>query len=320
MKSHFPVFKFQKQDLNLPDALWNVPHPPNDLYIQGDPQALSLFQRLPEFGLAIVGTRNPQPRTRSFLENRIAELISTPLIIISGMARGIDSIAHSSALRAGLPTIGILGTGLDLHYPKETLPLRRQILEQGGFLVSEFPPGTCGFQSNFLRRNRLIAGWTQATWVIEAGQRSGSLNTAYWAREQNRVCLALPSFPGDPALAGNQTLLDRDHAIPFWGIHSLGSIWLDLAARDDPEKRPSSLHKVCQKITPGTHLGKTKHAEALLTELKRLTHLQGGAQVQEALNWALIDGWHTAPFYAALDLNLKNGRIRNFFGTLVSTE
>jgi predicted Rossmann fold nucleotide-binding protein DprA/Smf involved in DNA uptake len=252
---------------------------------------------------------------RAFLESRIAELAPTSLVIVSGMARGIDSVAHASALRAGLPTVGILGTGLDLAYPKESLPLRSLILKQGGLLVSEFPPGTRGFQSNFLQRNRLIAGWTQATWVVEASYRSGALNTAHWAREQNRTCFAVPSFPGDPTLSGNQTLLDRDHALPFWGVHSLGASWLELATGTqslNPKSSPTQDH-------PQIDLLRGTDAEALCLKVKQMTHIQGGVQIPEILNWALTGGWKPEQFFVALDLSLKSKRIRDFFGTLVST-
>ncbi len=308
MLADFPITRIQRSDLNLDKELWNVPHPPQELFIQGDPDAFKIFNQLPEYGLAVVGTRNPQARTCAFLERRIAQLASTPLIIISGMARGIDSVAHTAALKTGLPTVGILGTGLDLPYPKETLPLRSQILRQGGLLISEFPIGSPGFQSNFLYRNRLIAGWSKATWIVEASQRSGALNTARWAREQNRICFALPSFPDDPAFAGNQVLIDRDHAIPFWGVHSLGSAWLSLPL--EPPRKQAHLHP--SPITP--------QAASLLAEMQRLTHCQGGAPVSEMLDWALKIGWQPERFFALLDSELKKGRIQDFFGTLISTQ
>ena len=86
-------------------------------------------------------------------------------------------------------------------------------------------------------RNRLIAGWAKAVWVVEASCRSGALSTARWAREQDRDCYATPCFPGDLALEGNQKLIDRHHAIPFWRAHSLGQTWLELAARAPVQPR-----------------------------------------------------------------------------------
>ncbi len=311
MDSEFPVFKFERNHPTVPSELWNVPAPPEQLYIQGDPNSLEILKRLPEAGLAIVGTRNPQPRTCSFLEKRVCELSPSQLIIVSGMARGIDAIAHAAALRAGLPTIGILGTGIDIPYPQASLPLRKQILKQGGLLVSEFHPGTRGFPSHFLERNRLIAGWSKATWVVEASHRSGALNTAHWARQQDRLCFALPSFPGDPTLSGNQTLIDREHALPFWGIHSLGAAWLELATQGmGAPSRPAK---------ESVQLVRNADAESLCLEVQKLTQSQGSAPVSELLNWAIHGGWSPDRFFTALELGLKNKQIQDYFGNLIST-
>ena len=210
--------------------LWSIAAPPQKLYVQGKKSALKLLSHLPERGLAIVGTREPQERTKTFLKTEVLKLSSSSLIILSGLARGIDAVAHEAALDAGLPTIAVIAAGLTLSYPKETLELRKRIVDTGGLIISEYPLGTAARKENFLQRNRIIAGWSKATWVVEANQRSGSLNTARWARENHRTCLTLPCFPGNPLLMGNQTLLDRDHALAYWGTHSLGAIWLDLAS------------------------------------------------------------------------------------------
>lgn len=293
-----------------PTDLWQVPNPPEVLFVQGRPEALRLLERLPESGLAIVGTRQPQPRSVSFLERQMIELTGSQLIIVSGMARGIDAIAHAGAIRAGLPTLGILGTALDIPYPRATLPLREKILQHGGLIVSELPPGTRGFPSQFIQRNRLIAGWSKAVLVAEAAQKSGALNTAYWAREQNRMCFAVPCFPGDPSLSGNQSLIDRDHAIPFWGPHTLGAAWLQLAAR--PAKLKPPRQKAAETLIQLTD------TESLCLEVKRLTHSQGGAPISEALNWALQGGWPADRFFAALSHGLQTLQIQDQRGTLIS--
>ncbi|NBU20116.1 DNA-processing protein DprA [bacterium] len=210
--------------------IWSIAEPPRCLYAHGKRSALTLLQYLPERGLAVVGTREPQERTQAFLKSEIRKLSSSSLIILSGLARGIDAVAHEAALDAGLPTIAVIAAGLTLEYPKETLSLRKRILDTGGLIISEYPIGTPARRQNFLQRNRMIAGWAKATWVVEAKQRSGSLNTARWARENNRTCITVPCFPENPLLKGNQILLDRDHALAYWGVHSLGAIWLDLAA------------------------------------------------------------------------------------------
>lgn len=223
------TFTIHSRNTLLGSPLWDIALPPQTLFIQGSPNALSLLHRLPEDGLAIVGSREPQASSQALLQREVLKLRSSSLILLSGLARGIDAIAHESALLAGLPTIGIIAAGLDVPYPRETLSLRKRILEAGGLIISEYPPGTPAYKAHFLQRNRLIAGWTKATWVVEAQQRSGSLNTARWARENHRTCFTLPCSPGDQRFGGNEILLDRDHALAYWGVHSLGAVWLKFA-------------------------------------------------------------------------------------------
>jgi len=209
--------------------LWNISQPPDCFYLQGSEAGLQLLSKLPERGLAVVGTRNPHTQSLEHLKQWITQLRHSNLIILSGFARGIDGCAHQAALNAGIPTIAVLGAGFYSNYPSQHRQLRHQILESNGLLVSEYHPETEPRPHHFLKRNRILAGWSQATWVVQAAQPSGALNTAYWARELDRPCFAVPNYPGNPDFAGNQVLLDRDHALTFWGIHSLGSVWLELA-------------------------------------------------------------------------------------------
>jgi DNA processing protein len=241
-------FTLHFNDDPLLNELWNITLPPQRLFIEGRPSALSLLQRLPEAGLAVVGSREPHEYSQRFLKREIHKLQSSSLIILSGLARGIDSIAHESALEAGLPTIGVIAAGLDIAYPRETLPLRRKILEAGGLIISEYPLSTPAYKPHFLQRNRLIAGWSKATWVVEAKRRSGSLNTARWARENQRTCLTLPCSPGDERFGGNEILLDRDHALAYWGIHSLGAIWLEFATQYESHSFPYSSPHSTQSV------------------------------------------------------------------------
>lgn len=308
----------------FPSDLWEVPQPPQKVFIQGSRRALELLQRLPEQGLAIVGTRNPQPRSVALVERQIYELADTSLIILSGLARGIDTTAHTAALRHGLPTIAFLGTGLQFTYPQSNRRLRQEILEADGLIVSEFPLRMPGLGHQFLQRNRLIAGWAKATWVVEAGNKSGALNTARWARELHRTCYSVPCFPGDPALAGNQTLLDRDHALHYWGTHSLGATWLELAARSTPTPRstPNSKFESIPNSPvsrppspPATKI--SADAEILSYQVKLWTFQKGGTQVQELLDWAIERGWSPARFFAAFQESINGGGILDRSGALI---
>lgn len=302
----YPCFTLTPSDSKIWAPLWNIIDPPERIYLQCKPEALSLLSQLPERGLGIVGTRNPQARSMAYVHQLMRQLTHSDLIIVSGLARGIDYVAHKAAIQNHLPTIAVLGAGLDQEYPKENLDLRYEILEAGGILVTEYPQGTepRGFQ--FLARNRIIAGWTKATWVVEAGQRSGALNTAKWAREQNRTTFALPCFPGDHFLAGNQILLDRDHALAFWGVHSLGAAWLELATQTPSSKAHQTR---TQKLPLATR--------ALIQEVERVTYECGGVPAHELIHWAFRLGWSTRDFYLALQEAMTEEAIQEQLGVLV---
>ena len=172
-------------DEDYPARLKEISDPPVLLYVLG---ALSDAQ---EIMLAVVGTRTPSTYGRVVTENLCAELAERGITIVSGLARGIDTIAHRTALKAGGRTIAVLGSGVDVVYPPENRALARKIRE-GGALISEFPLGTQPEAPNFPRRNRIIGGMTVGTLVVEAGERSGALITAQLALEQNRDVFAVP--------------------------------------------------------------------------------------------------------------------------------
>lgn len=292
--------------LSTPAELSFISHPPKTLYAQGSLKALELLKKLPERGLAVVGTRNPQPRSIDLVQKNIQALAQSNLIIVSGLARGIDSKAHEAALKVQLPTIAILGSGHDFTYPPEGITLRNMILKQDGLILSEFSPKTPPLRHHFLQRNRLIAGWSNATWVVEAGKQSGALNTARWAREFHKTCFAVPCYPGDPAFFGNQTLLDRDHALCWWGTHSLGSVWLELATHS------LVTAEGIKKQEETTHLNKllTKQAQALLCE-------RGYIHIPDLFNWAMQQNWSPEIFFKTLNLTMTLDK-EHLFPTIVS--
>lgn len=170
-------------DPDYPQLLREIPDPPVLLYGIGD---------LPEGpALAIVGTRHPSDFGRVFTEQLTEELASSGLIIISGLARGIDAAAHRGALNADGRTLAVLGCGIDRVYPPENIKLYHQIIEHGA-LISEYPPGSEPLPGHFPGRNRIISGLSLGTLVIEAARDSGSLITAEFALEQGREVMAVP--------------------------------------------------------------------------------------------------------------------------------
>ena len=190
---------------DYPALLRNIPSAPAALFVVGDPVSLWLPQ------IAIVGARNASAvglsNARAFAE----AFTQTGFAVTSGLAEGIDGAAHAATLAAGGKTIAVLGTGIDLVYPRRHEELAARIAAENGALVSEFPPGTPGQPKFFPRRNRIISGLSLATLVVEASLRSGSLTTARYAAEQGREVFALPGSIHNPLARGCHRLI-RDGA------------------------------------------------------------------------------------------------------------
>ncbi|HUY94812.1 MAG TPA: DNA-processing protein DprA [Terracidiphilus sp.] len=169
-----------------PERLKEIYDPPPVLWARGD------VNLLPRPGIAIVGTRHPSPYGSGVAEMLARDLAARRLLIISGMARGIDSCAHRGALAARMPTLAVWGTGIDVVYPKENRKLAEEILATGGAILSEVPIGTFPAPQNFPRRNRILSGLSIAVLVVEAAEYSGTRVTARCAMEQNREVFAVP--------------------------------------------------------------------------------------------------------------------------------
>ena len=169
-----------------PERLKEIYDPPPVLWVKGDTKLLS------RPAIAVVGTRHPTPYGTGMAEMLARDLAARRLLIVSGMARGIDSCAHRGALLARMATVAVWGTGVDVVYPKENKKLAEEILETGGAIVSELPLGTFPAPQNFPRRNRILSGLSIAVLVVEAGENSGTRVTARCAAEQNRDLYAVP--------------------------------------------------------------------------------------------------------------------------------
>jgi len=188
-----------------PPLLGEIPDPPPVLAVAGDPAALA------RPAVAIVGARAASPWALGFAGSLAGELAALGLVVVSGLARGIDGMAHRGAVEAGGTTVAVIGSGLDRVYPEEHADLAERIAATGGAVVSEFAPDDAPLPRNFLRRNRVISGLALGVVVVEAGRRSGSLSTAAHATGQGRQVMAVPGRAGDPLAAGCIDLL-RDGA------------------------------------------------------------------------------------------------------------
>jgi len=175
------------KDKNYPKLLKEIKDPPEVLYYEGELKS-------EENCFAVVGTRMSSSYGKQVALEIAGDLAETGLTIVSGLAPGIDSFSHLATLERGKRTIAVLGTGLDEKsiYPQENLKLARKILELGGALISEYPPGTRGTQFTFPQRNRIISGLSLGVLIIEAKQKSGALITANWAKKQGRKIFAIP--------------------------------------------------------------------------------------------------------------------------------
>lgn len=195
------------QDEAYPQRLREIAQPPPVLYLRGE--------LLPEddWAVAIVGTRRVTSYGRQVTEQIASFLASNGVTIVSGLARGVDAIAHQSALRAGGRTLAVLGSGVDRVYPPENRALAEQICTHGA-LLSDYPPETAPESANFPPRNRIISGLSMAVIVVEAGETSGALITAEFAAEQGREIFAVPGSILAPQSKGTNKLIQQG-ALPL---------------------------------------------------------------------------------------------------------
>jgi DNA processing protein len=192
-----PLFTIEP---GYPAAMAFLEHAPPMIYAAGDPALLN------KPSLAVVGSRRASAAGIKLTRQLAAEVGREGIVIVSGLARGIDAAAHEATLRTG--TIAVLAGGLDIVYPPEHADLQRRIAEQG-CLISERPPGLEPRARDFPRRNRLISGISYAVLVVEAARRSGTLITTRFALEQGRDVMAVPGHPLDPRAEGTNDLLKR---------------------------------------------------------------------------------------------------------------
>jgi len=188
---------------DLPDKIRHIPHAPKQLHSIG----ANLAELLVKPCVAIVGSRKVSTYGRQVTAQLAAELSAAGVVVISGLAIGVDGIAHRAVLEAGGLTIAVLPSGLDAIYPRNHRGLAQQIISRGGALVTEYPPGTPTYPANFIARNRIAAGLSDAVVITEAAERSGTLSTARFALEQGRELLAVPGNITSPTSKGTNTLI-----------------------------------------------------------------------------------------------------------------
>ncbi|MEX0844417.1 MAG: DNA-processing protein DprA [Balneolaceae bacterium] len=193
-------------DAEYPALLKQIYDPPVLLWLKGNPEALS------KPGVAVVGTRNTSAYGRNMAQKLTAELAEQGLCIFSGLAYGIDAIAHKTALEHNALTVAVLGSGIDNMYPKKNAGLANQIVKSGGAVITEFPLGTNPDAVNFPVRNRIVSGMSLGVLVVESGIKGGSMITADLGLDQNREVFAVPHPLGNPSGTGCNYLIKRGAA------------------------------------------------------------------------------------------------------------
>ena len=174
------------EDNNYPINLKKIKKPPEQLYVKGDKNLLS------KDAIAVIGSRVNTPWGERIAKEFVKAFVENGLVVVSGMARGIDSIAHKSCIQYGGKTIAVLGSGLENIYPKENEVLFQNIIENNGLVVTEYEPTEPGKYMHFPARNRIISGLSLAVFVVEAAYRSGTSITAKVALEQGKKVYCLP--------------------------------------------------------------------------------------------------------------------------------
>jgi len=183
------------EDKKYPKKLKEIKNPPKNIYYEGN-----IIWNLP--CLAVIGSRNCSSQNKQTCL-KIIKGLPENFVIVSGLAKGIDSFAHASALKSGKATIAVLPSGIEKIYPKENEGLAKKIIENNGLLISEYPSKTRPTKFSFIQRNRITAGLSFAVLVIEAQVKSGTMHTVRFAQEQGKTIYAVPGSEGTDYLILN---------------------------------------------------------------------------------------------------------------------
>jgi DNA processing protein len=284
-----------------PERLREIYDPPPVLWVRGDVKLLS------RPAIAVVGTRRPTPYGSGVAEMLARDLAARRLLIVSGMARGIDSCAHRGALAARMPTLAVWGTGIDIVYPKENRKLAEEILAAGGTIVSEVPMGTFPAPQNFPRRNRILSGLSVAVLVVEAGENSGTRVTARCAAEQNRDLYAVPGNVTNKGSWTPNTLIKQGAKL----VATWEDVWEDLPSQVRMELEALAPRE--SKAKPGASLlpdPVLRPQEVMVLEVLRADE---SLQIDEILELLETQLTSSEVFTALFELEMA-GRVRQLPG------
>lgn len=284
-----------------PARLREIFDAPPVLWLRGDASLLS------RPSIAVVGTRHPTPYGTGMAEMLARDLSAHGMLIISGMARGVDTVAHKGALAAKKPTVAVWGTGVDVIYPKENKALAEQIIATGGAIISEMPLGTFPAPQNFPKRNRILSGLSVGVLVVEGGEFSGTRVTARCAIEQNRDVFAVPGNVTNKNAWGPNTLIKQGAKLTA----TWEDVWEDLPT--DVRLALESERGIASQEESAASLFEDKPLPPAEAGLLRILRHDEALQMEEILEKLEGEMSSSEVFTALFELELA-GRIRQLPG------
>ena len=292
-------------DEAYPERLREIYDPPAVLWIRGNAELLA------RPGIAVVGTRHPSPYGSGMAEMLSRDLANRRLVILSGMARGVDTAAHKGALEAGGKTVAVWGTGIDVIYPKENKKLAENIVASGGTIVSEYPLGTFPAPQNFPIRNRILSGMSVGVLVIEAAEYSGTRITARLAMEQNRDVYAVPGNVTNKNAWGPNTLIKQGAKLTA----TWEDVWEDLPSHirlqleDEMSATGGNESKIAESASLFSNKPLPEHEQMVLDRLRH----DESVQLDDLIERLEAELGSAEIFTALFELELA-GRIRQLPG------
>ncbi len=285
------ALKLVPSSKNYPRALLNIAQPPKQLFWLGAiPEKL-----LANPCISVVGSRKVSPYGKAVTSKIVGDLAKQGVVIVSGLALGVDSIAHEAALKAKGLTIAVLPCGLDRVYPASHHHLAKEILQKGGALVTEYNEGEEIFAGNFIARNRIVAGLGLGVLITEAAEKSGTLHTANFALEQGNDVFAVPGNITSQTSKGTNNLIKVGAAVVTDAEDILNALGIESKTADkrevfgDNEQEVVVLKLIANGVTDGEELLKASEFEpTLFNQTLTMLEINGKIRSEGAGQWTII--------------------------------
>lgn len=283
------IKKLTLKSTQFPEALRYIPDPPKQLFIRGNPDAVMTRPLL-----AIVGSRKVTAYGRSVTSRLASQAAAKGITIVSGLALGVDAIAHQAALEANGTTVAVLANGPDKILPASNHHLGERILRRGGAVISEYPPGSAVFKTSFFARNRIVSGLSDGVLVTEAAARSGTMHTVNFALDQGKPIMAVPGNITSPMSEGTNTLIktgatpvtDISDILDVLGISETISSQQELFG--DDENQTNVLKLIAGGITDADRLLiDSKLEPALFNQTLTMLEINGRIQPLGGNHWGI---------------------------------